>query len=216
MSLLPLVLWGGLVALDNVSAVQSMISRPLPAGIVAGMILGEPALGAQVGGLLELFLLVAIPAGGGRMPEGGAAAVVAVAAATVLAGPGALPLGVAVGLLWGQVAGWTQTGLRILNGRYVPVPGEDPVTAARIVRTTWTGVLLDYLRGALLTLGGAGAVLLAGPRLPLVWPWGPSAPLLLLGGLLSVGVLLRAERSRRAAMLFGVGMVLGVMAGVVR
>lgn len=61
-----LLLWGTAVALDLVSVPQVMITRPLVAGTVAGVILGDPAAGAAVGAILELFALDLLPVGAAR------------------------------------------------------------------------------------------------------------------------------------------------------
>jgi PTS system mannose-specific IIC component len=62
-------LLAGLVAmltgLDRVALVQIMISRPLVAGPLTGLVLGNPLVGLEVGMLLELLWL-------GRMPVGAA------------------------------------------------------------------------------------------------------------------------------------------------
>ena len=135
-----LALFGGVVAVDGVSAGQLMVSRPIVAGAIAGLLAGDAATGLQVGVLLELFLLVAVPAGGGRMPEWGVAAVVAVAAATASPGAGGLALGVAAGLLWGDVASRTQSGVRRWNGAHVPLPEDGPVAAAAVNRSILMGL----------------------------------------------------------------------------
>jgi PTS system mannose-specific IIC component len=54
-----------LAGLDRVALVQFMISRPLVAGPLTGLVLGNPLLGLEVGMLLELLWL-------GRMPVGAA------------------------------------------------------------------------------------------------------------------------------------------------
>lgn len=215
MTLLLLALLGGWVALDNVSVVQSMVSRPLPAAFVAGLVVGDPILGAQVGAFLELFLLVAVPAGGGRTPEGGTAAVAAVAAATAAGGPAGLALGVCAGLMWGVVAGWSQTRLRELNGRLVPVPGDGPVSAALVSRAVLAGIALDFLRGVVLAVAGALAAWSAVPGLARRWPLDGMATrgFLLVGAMISLGVVLQGQtRPRRALVLFAAGVALGVVA----
>lgn len=211
-----LALLGGLVALDSVSAVQAMISRPIVAGVVAGTILGQPALGLQVGAVLELFLLVAVPAGGGRFPEGGTAAVVGVAAAAWSPVAGGALLGLATGLVWGQVGGWSQARLRIWNGRHVP-DAATPVSSRALARSVGFGLGADFLRGVGVTGLGLALVRVLGALLAPGWdPVGiPPHWILLPGALVSVGVLLRAgERTRRRLALFAAGIVLGVLAGV--
>lgn len=214
MSILWLSLLGGWIAADNVSFVQSMVSRPLPAGILAGLVLGDPMTGAEIGALLEIFLLVAIPAGGGRMPEGGTATVVAVAGATSVAVPGGLALGAAAGLLWGVVAGWTQARLRVWNGAHVPLPGDAGFAVSDVRRAITLGLGVDVLRGIVLVAVGALVAVNLVPALAPHWPvdGGATPTLLLLGGLMSVGILLRGG-GRRTGVLFVGGALVGLLAG---
>ena len=109
MELALVALLGGVLALDATSVGQFMLSRPVVAGAVTGWMLGDPALGLLIGTLLELYLLVSFPSGGARFPEGTTATVVAVATAVASDTAGALPIAIAVGLLWGQVGGFSIT-----------------------------------------------------------------------------------------------------------
>jgi mannose/fructose/N-acetylgalactosamine-specific phosphotransferase system component IIC len=89
-----LLLWGTLVGLDLVTALQIMIARPLVAGCVAGIILGDPLSGGLLGIVLELFALDVLPVGAARYPDYGLGAV---AGAVAIAGaPSALGVGVAL------------------------------------------------------------------------------------------------------------------------
>ncbi len=200
MSLLLLAGVAGLLAIDAVSVGQTMVSRPLPTGLIIGFLLGDPVFGAQVGALLELQLLVVVPAGGGRYPEGSVAASVAVATGLAAVPEAALPVGVALGLLAGWLGGVTQSGMRKLNGRTVPIPGEVEVGPGRIRTAVYLGITLDFLRAAGLTLLIVG---LARPVVPLwtegwAWPAGWVGGLLLGSAMVSAGVLLR-EGPRRPA-----------------
>lgn len=216
MTTLVLILLGGLLAMDGVSAGQFMVSRPLVAGLVAGTIVGDPVLGAAVGAVLEIYLVVSVPSGGGRFPEPGPATVVGAAAAAAVGGAEGLALGVAGGLVWGQVSSMTQTLQRHANGRLVPVPGETPVTADGVRRAHVLALVLDGLRGALLTAIGLALASLLTPRLAPVWPLGEPATraLVLLGALVSLGILGRGEGlgTRRLA-IFGAGLGGGLLAG---
>ena len=91
-----LMMWSVLVGLDLASVAQTMIARPLVAGTVAGMIVGDPAAGATVGVVLELFALDVLPVGAARYPDYGIGAVAA--AATAAGAPGILGTGVSVGV----------------------------------------------------------------------------------------------------------------------
>jgi mannose/fructose/N-acetylgalactosamine-specific phosphotransferase system component IIC len=212
MDILRLSLVGGLLALDATSVGQFMISRPLVAGLLAGWVSGDPALGLLVGALLEIYLLVSFPTGGARFPEGATATVVAVATAATTDGVGAIPLAVALGLVWGQLGGVTITWLRRLNGHLVPAP-ECPHPEA----VTWVhlgAVALDFLRGVVVTglgiaLGRAAVSTVVGE-----WPLDArdSMGLLLVGGAVSAGIFLRSLGGfRRRRLLFIGGVALGVL-----
>ncbi len=209
-----LTLVGGVVAVDGVAAVQSMLSRPLVVGWAVGMVVGAPMLGAQVGILLEIYLLVAIPSGGGRHPEGGTAAVVAVvAAAAVAPSPSALAVGVAGGLGWGWLAAMSQSALRHWNERRADTP-EHHLDASEVARAQAAGLGLDFVRGAGLTLVGVLAARWIGPALVPGWPVGrgETYALMALGALTSLGVLLRGVAGTRGrAVLFGVGLTAGAL-----
>jgi len=80
--------WGGIVALERKAFLQAMLSRPLVAATVMGLLLGDVESGLKVGMLLELFHLGAANLGA-SLPEndtlsatGTAAAAAAMAEAT--------------------------------------------------------------------------------------------------------------------------------------
>lgn len=210
--LLLVSLLGGVLALDGTSVGQFMVSRPLVAGALAGWLVGEPAMGFSLGLLLEAYLLVSFPSGGARFPEGATATVVAVASTAGVDPLGALPLGMAVGLVWGQVGGFSVSALRRLNARLVPEP--DSPRPERVVGAHLGAIALDGLRGALLTLVGVLAGRWALGLLAGAWPLQPADTrgLLLVGGAVSAGVLLRALGGyRRLRMLFVAGMAVALV-----
>lgn len=57
---------GGIIAIDSEAAWQVMISQPLVACPIAGMLFGNLEVGLMVGILMQLPFLVEIPAGGAR------------------------------------------------------------------------------------------------------------------------------------------------------
>jgi mannose/fructose/N-acetylgalactosamine-specific phosphotransferase system component IIC len=192
MELVQISLLGGLLALDATSVGQFMISRPLVAGALTGLLIGQPAAGLAVGAILELYLLVSFPTGGSRFPEGATATVVAVAAAGAGSG-GTLALAVAVGIVWGQLAGVSITWLRHLNAKLVPDTAHGPTSGGRVTAAHLGAVALDYVRAVVVTLAG---VLVAQPvvrALAAAWPLpaDDTHGLLLVGGAVSVGILLR-------------------------
>lgn len=157
-----LSLLGGLLALDATSLGQFMLSRPLVAAGLAGIVAGNPAAGIATGLLLEALHLAVLPVGASRYPEAGPAAV---AAAGAFAGSTdsavALMACVVFSMAWGWVGGRTVDVLRRANARFaVPAPG--PLDPARVERLHWRALLVDAARGTLLTLAG---VLLLGTLL---------------------------------------------------
>lgn len=168
MSLWGVAALGGLVGLDATSFPQVMVSRPLVAGTLAGLVFGQPAEGAMVGAILEIFDLGILPVGAARYPDSGTATVAAVAAYGSIPqhalDPGVLLLAVLFGLAWELVTGTSTIWLRRLNERLVLGTPRWPGRPGRMLeRLHLTSMLLDYLRGALVTLGGAllGGLLLA-------------------------------------------------------
>jgi PTS system mannose-specific IIC component len=91
---------GGFLCLDRV-LVQAMISRPVVAAPVVGLILGDPYTGLIVGAFLELFWIDRLPIGAYILPNDTIAAIL-IAAASILSGQvlGHLPQGlIAMALL---------------------------------------------------------------------------------------------------------------------
>ena len=197
--LLRLSLLGGLLGLDGTSVGQFMFSRPLVAGALAGALAGDPATGIAVGALLELYLVVAFPTGGSTFPEGATAAVVAAGTATSFDVPGGVPAAIALGLLWGQVAGSSITWHRKAVTRLVP-ESEDGLGARAIERILVLAIGLDFLRGFAVTASGLAVGIVAlGPWVS-AWPLdaGASTSLLLVGGAVSAGILVNDLGGMRA------------------
>lgn len=212
----PLVLLAALLAVEGTSVGQFMLSRPLVAGFLAGFVLGDPARGLLVGGLLELYYLPAVPMGGGRSPEPGPSTVVAVGAAGLTMGPGSVAFGVFFGLAFGLLGGWTQEMARRLMTRLVPPP-DHPHLAQRLNSVQWGGVVAAGVRGATLALFG---LLVAGSLVPLFapqWPLGLgwTTLFLILAGCVSLGsVLAMVGGVRRRGSWLLAGTVAGVALGV--
>lgn len=220
MDLLPLVILGGLLALDGTAVGQFMVSRPLVAGALAGWLTGAPDLGLAIGAMMELYLLVSFPTGGSRFPEGSTATVVAVAAAASV--PTAAPVGqpsliavaVALGLIWGHLGGTTVVLQRRVNGRLVARARPTDPLGRRLTRAHGTAIGLDFLRGVLVT--GLG-IALGRPLIRWVvsfWTvadhvaWG----VLLMGAATSLGILLHDLGGfRRRRVLFVAGLALGLV-----
>lgn len=215
MSFLALTLLGALLTLDGVTVGQFMVSRPLVAGALAGLVLGDPVTGLMVGAVLELFLLVSVPSGGGRFPEPGPATVVGVAAAAWTAGTGGVALGVAAGLVLGWLGAVTQSMQRHANGRWVPDPAREAVTPDQVAAGHGLAIALDFARGALVTAVGLTAVLAAGPWVARGWPLGAADTqgVLLLGAFVSLGIVGRTLLAGRRWIVLALGVGVGLLVG---
>ncbi len=206
---LVLLLLGGFLALDGTSLGQVMVSRPLVGGVLTGWIMGDPATGLLVGGVLELYFIPVFPVGGADFPEGGPPSVVAVVGATLLPGVQGLALGVFLGLFWSRIAALTIRILRVLNGRLIPDPSRGVVTESRIIWGHLAGLGLDFSRGLVLTGLGMALALVLAVVLDGLWPLNTSLTLglLLLGASLPAGAFLDSLGGwRKRGVLFFAGL----------
>jgi mannose/fructose/N-acetylgalactosamine-specific phosphotransferase system component IIC len=178
---------GGFVGLDSTSFPQFMISRPLVAGTLTGLLLGRPLEGMMLGAILEVFDLAILPIGAARYPESGTATVAATVAYTattaVAEGHAALLLGVVFGLAWERVAGASVVLHRRISERILF--RGDVASAARHLEIRHLGAMaLDFVRGVTVCVGGAiVGTLLLGILAPL---WGVH-PRVAAGALLLAG-----------------------------
>ena len=209
-----LVVLGGLLALDATSVGQFMISRPLVAGTLTGWWLGDPALGLELGAILELFHLAGVPAGGSRIPETGPASVVAVAVALSAPGFAGLALGLVSGLAVGELGGMTVGPQRHLIGSLFGRMEAGSVTAPKVSAVHLSSVLLDFVRGAVVTATGLVVAGWLAGVLALRWPlpYETTLALVLVGASVHLGALLRGFggwKNRR--IVFAVGLVAGIV-----
>jgi mannose/fructose/N-acetylgalactosamine-specific phosphotransferase system component IIC len=151
-----LTMLGGIVALDASAFGQLMLSRPLVAGALAGLIVGMPLEGALVGAMLEALSLSILPVGAAKYPETGTAAVSAVGTlglAEVGAAPSTLLLILVYGLLWQRVAGATVIGGRYMNERLVRAGRSSTTRMDQLIELRHLeSMALDVMRGILITM----------------------------------------------------------------
>ncbi|MBI2795684.1 MAG: PTS sugar transporter subunit IIC [Gemmatimonadetes bacterium] len=155
--LAPLVLLGALLGLDVVSFPQAMLSRPIVAATIAGVVVGQPEQGLMAGAALELIALETLPFGASRYPEWGSASVVGGALFAMQPGgrAGALSLAILGALATAWIGGGSMVALRRLNGRWARGRRDA------IARGDWPAVRT-------LMLGGIGADLVRGGAITLV------------------------------------------------
>jgi len=168
-------LWGGVVAADTAAFLQLLLSQPLVAATVTGLVWGNVGLGCEVGALLQLFALGVLPVGG-RAPEDfavGSVAGTATAAilertdpvASAQGGPVLFGLLVAfiTALLGRMVVGWVRHRNERL-ARWV----ESELEVGRLSslgRAQWAGVALTMAVGVAWTACAVAAWALLGRAL---------------------------------------------------
>ena len=209
--------FGGVVGVDATSFAQTMISRPLIAATVTGVIMGRPAEALFLGSLLELFAIVILPVGAARYPESGTAAVAATAAymsATPLLSPAVALLAVLFSLVWEQVGGVSVVLARRFNETFVTFfPGEP--NGVRAFEWRHRGAIaVDFLRAFMVSFAGIAIGSLALRGLAQFWNLGAAvAPAILSIGLCvmvaAVLPLFGGLRMHRIA--FGVGIACGLL-----
>jgi len=157
LSFLPLTILGAVLGLDVVSFPQAMISRPIVASTLAGVLVGAPLRGLIAGVTLELFALETLPFGASRYPEWGSAAVVGGALFAVQRETTAGALGVAVfaALVTASVSGWSMIQHRKILGRWAGSMREFLArgSSTAVNRLQIGGLTLDLVRGAIMTFG---------------------------------------------------------------
>lgn len=117
---------GGLVALDNTEAFQTMFSQPLFVGPLIGLVLGDIPGGLKTGILFQLIYFWVMPIGTATFPEPGTVSVAGCTGYIILARlfPDRtnliLFLLVLFVLLFSLFSGWTLIKQRQLNSRLLP------------------------------------------------------------------------------------------------
>lgn len=151
-----LLLWGMFVGLDLISVPQVMISRPLVAGVGAGLLTGDPVAGFAVGVILELFALDVLPVGAVRYPDYGPATVVAVAAAANTPIAGGVGVGVALGLGIAYLGEWSIVATRHLTSHHVQRAETELDAGSRgaLSRVHLGGIARDGVRALSVTALG--------------------------------------------------------------
>jgi len=155
LDVLPIALLGGVLGLDVVSFPQAMISRPLVAATITGILIGQPASGLLIGATLELIALETLPFGASRYPEWGSASVVggAIFSSNPSHPAGAMTCAIVAALATTWVGGWTMVKLRQANAVWAGQRREALEAGSRgaVISLQLVGMTADLLRGIALT-----------------------------------------------------------------
>ncbi len=157
---------GGLVALDTTAGPQVMMSQPIVACPILGLLLGDLQTGLLFGTLLELIWIGTVPAGASRFFDSNMAAVAAAGAAIWamqqwdIARPSAVLLSLGVVLPIGLLGSRMTVGVRKLNGFLIRKADRAAQSGRSFLVSLChgCGAGISFIRGAFLillgTLGG--------------------------------------------------------------
>lgn len=199
------------------SCAQAMISRPVVAGPLAGLLVGDPVTGMWAGVLLEILSLHQLPIGASRGWDTGPGAVAAAVAAVSLEGYAGLLVGVGFGVVVGWAGSWSVHVMRCLNARLVVDQVRVPLTPSRLTVRHLSAMMFDLARATVLTLLAVLALrLLASPlgAVPMAATVGAALLMLAAASLglgVDLGVMVRGRRARTA---LGVGLCVSLILGL--
>jgi len=213
-----LVLLGALCALDTVSVLQGMVSRPIVSATLAGAALGRAEDAVVVGAVLELFAIETMPFGASRYPEWGSAGVVA--GTTYLVGgagtAGSLAIATLAGLATALLGSLSMVRHRQLVARVAMIL-RDSIAAgsgSAVTRLHLYGIVSDFWRGAVVTAIGLALALVFAPRILGSWylAYGPSAawPVALAVATAAASIVRSAQGVPRASLFLAGGCAIGL------
>ncbi len=194
-----------------------MISRPVVAGPLAGLLVGDPVTGMWAGVLLEILSLHQLPIGASRGWDTGPGAVAAAVAAVSLEGYAGLLVGVGFGVVVGWAGSWSVHVMRCLNARLVVDQVRVPLTPSRLTVRHLSAMMFDLARATVLTLLAILTLrLLASPlgAVPMAATVGAALLMLAAASLglgVDLGVMVRGRRARTA---LGVGLCVSLILGL--
>jgi mannose/fructose/N-acetylgalactosamine-specific phosphotransferase system component IIC len=163
-----LSIFGGLVALDNTEACQTMLSQPLLIGPVVGLLLNDLPSGLLIGILLQLAYLWVMPIGTPAFPDPAVGSVVGSSGFVILNGlcPDRYGLTLLIILVFvipfSLFAGWSLIKQRQLNSRLLPradLYAEGAKTKG-FGRLFFLGLSGSFVRGFIVTGSGVLCVLI--------------------------------------------------------
>ncbi len=163
--------WGGIVAMDTTAALQIMISRPLIASSVTGLILGDFQSGLFIGIFLELLWINELPVGAARFSEGNigatAAAAIAVTSNNLIFRPvPSMALALMIAVPVSIIGSYLVEYMRKINSKSFDNLFVSPyLTIKKVSRAHLSGIWLAFLLGFLLT--GLSTLLFG----VLLFPW---------------------------------------------
>jgi mannose/fructose/N-acetylgalactosamine-specific phosphotransferase system component IIC len=215
-----LALLGGVLSLDVTAAFQVMLSQPIAAGGLAGLLAGDPLTGIAVGGVLQLVWIGVVPVGAAPFPDGAVSAAVGVGAAVFLERAGAtsgvsVTAGLVAGLLVGVASQFLTGKVRRWNVRFADLAesGASRGDGRSVGRAVGLALLLRFISSTLLAGAALGLALLLRPASVIDIDGG--FPAFLWAGAIAAGAILASRKGWWLACSLAGGFVVGLLvAGV--
>lgn len=159
---------GGVVALDETEAGQTLLSQPLLIGPIIGLLLHDLPRGIMIGILLQLMYLWIMPIGSAVFPDPGVGAVVGSSGFIMLCRlyPDRLNLNLLVILIFvipfSLVAGWSLIKQRQLNSGLIPRADlyAERVNTKKFGHLIWCGLAGSLARGVMVSCLGILCVMI--------------------------------------------------------
>jgi len=215
-----LALLGGVLSLDVTAAFQVMLSQPIAAGGIAGLVAGDPVTGVAVGGALQLVWIGVVPVGAAPFPDGAVASTVGVGVAVLMGRAGAtsgigVTSGLVAGLLVGAVSQLLTARVRRWNVRLADMAerGAARGDAGSVSRAVGLALLMRMATSTALCAAALALALLLRPASVIEVRGG--FPPFLWAGAIAAGAMLASRKGRWLAYCVVGGFAVGVLlAGV--
>jgi mannose/fructose/N-acetylgalactosamine-specific phosphotransferase system component IIC len=164
--LIPVILLGGLVALDKTEAFQTMLSQPLFIGPAVGFFLSDLEGGFRIGVLLQIAYLWVMPIGTANFPDTSVGAVVSCCAFILLnrnfphAPDLVLTLVVLFSVPFCLLTGWSLIKQRHLNFWLLPKADiyAEEFDIRGLNRLLFLSLFGSFIRGVLLSVLGIACI----------------------------------------------------------
>lgn len=157
---------GGLLSLDNIAVFQGMLSQPIIAATLIGLLLDNPQLGLLTGALLQLLWTSYVPAGAVIPPDNSILACICAGTAILSLhfwSPAvAVLFSLVLGILFAPVTIWADVWIRQLNNQ-LALSADMSVLQGYLGAVNLkhlTGILIFFLKGFTLILVGTTLILL--------------------------------------------------------
>lgn len=147
-------LWGGIVATDTTALLQIMISRPIIACSMIGLMLGNFPLGFTIGILAELLYISELPVGAAKFSESNVGATAAATIAILMTEQlptrpyTVIACALFLTILISAVGGRLVLTMRQMNGRiYEKLVYKESLSAWHINLAQVYGIIMAFLLG---------------------------------------------------------------------